>query len=282
MAIVTAKGAIPFIRKTLIYLLMSIGAVFVLFPFFWMIITALKPGDQIFKLNIAIQKPIFKNFIDVITDPTYPFWLFFLNSVIVSVCGASLSTWICSLAGYAFAKKEFYLKEHIFWALLATMMIPGMMYLVPQFAIITRLRWINTYRAMIIPHLASVFSMFLMRQYIETIPSSLIESAKIDGASELKVFVTIIVPLSKTAMTMVFLFSFLFYWSNFLWPLVVNTPESTKLTLPVGLALYKGQYEVFYGKLMAASCFSIIPIAIIFLFAQRIFIEGLTAGALKE
>ncbi|MDI6642194.1 MAG: ABC transporter permease subunit, partial [Elusimicrobiota bacterium] len=114
------------------------------------------------------------------------------------------------------------------------------------------------------------------------IPSSLIESAKIDGASELRVFSTIIMPLSKTVITMVFLFSFLFYWSNFLWPLVVNTPESTKLTLPVGLALYKGQYEVFYAKLMAASCFSIIPIAIIFLFAQRLFIEGLTAGAIKE
>ncbi|MEW6040977.1 MAG: carbohydrate ABC transporter permease [Elusimicrobiota bacterium] len=282
MATVTAKGAVASIKNTAIYLMMFAGAVFVMFPFFWMIIVALKPDGQAFKLNLIFQNPFWKNFADVLKNESYPFWMFFLNSVIVSTCGAALTTLICALAGYAFAKKNFILKETIFWALLATMMIPGMMYLVPQFALVTEFKWINTYQGMIVPHLANVFGVFLMRQYMETIPSSLLESARIDGASEIKIFTRIVLPLSVTIVTMLFLLSFLFHWSNFLWHLVVNTPESNKLTLPVGLALYKGQYEVFWSKLMAASCFSIVPIAILFTLAQRFFIEGLTAGAVKE
>jgi len=282
MATVIAKGTIPTIRKIIIYIFMIIGAIFVLFPFFWMIIVALKPEGHEFRFDLIFQKPIWKNFADVWQNESYPFWRFFLNSIIVSTIGATATTFLCALSGYAFAKKDFYLKEQLFWLLLSTMMIPGMMFLIPQFAIVTKLKWINTYQGMIVPHLANVFGVFLMRQYMETIPSSLIESAKIDGASELKIFFRLIVPLSITVITMLFLLSFLFHWSNFLWHLVVNTPESDKLTLPVGLALYRGQYEVFYTKLMAASCFSIVPIAILFVLAQRFFIEGLTAGAIKE
>jgi multiple sugar transport system permease protein len=156
------------------------------------------------------------------------------------------------------------------------------MFLVPQFAIVTKLGWINTYQGMVVPHLANVFGIFLMRQYMETIPTSVIESAKLDGAGEISIFVRLILPLSMTIVTMVFLLSFLFHWSNFLWHLVVNTPESDKLTLPIGLALFKGQYTSDWAKMMAASCFSIIPIAAIFVFAQKFFIEGLTSGAVKE
>ena len=282
MASVESKGLISTINRTLIYIFMIIGAVFVLFPFFWMIIVALKPEGQEFSFNLVFQKPILGNFIEVWQNEYYPFWRFFVNSLIVSTTGALATTLLCSMAGYAFAKKDFYLKEQLFWLLLSTMMIPGMMYLIPQFAVVTRLRWINTYQGMIVPHLGNVFGVFLMRQYMETIPSSLIESAKIDGAGEIKIFSRLILPLSITAVTMLFLLSFLFHWSNFLWHLVVNTPESNKLTLPVGLALYRGQYEIFYTKLMAASCFSIIPIAFLFILGQRFFIEGLTTGAVKE
>jgi len=282
MPTVTARGAMPAVKNAVIYAFMLIGAIFVLFPFFWMIIVALKPDGQAFKFNLILENPFWKNFAEVWGNESYPFWKFFMNSLIVSTAGAALTTFVCALAGYAFAKKDFFLKETIFWGLLATMMIPGMMYLVPQFAIVTKLNWINTYQGMIVPHLANVFGVFLMRQYMETIPTSLLESAKIDGASEIKIFTKIVLPLSITIVTMLFLLSFLFHWSNFLWHLVVNTPESDKLTLPVGLALYKGQYEVFWNKLMAASCFSIIPIAALFVLAQRFFIEGLTTGAVKE
>lgn len=269
-------------KKTFLYVALAVGAVFVLFPFFWMILVALKPDEQVFALNFILQKPLLKNFVDIWTNPSYPFGRFFVNSLIVATSGGFFTALFCSLGGYVFAKKDFYFKEQIFWILLATMMIPGMMFLVPQFAIVTKLGWINTYSGMVVPHLANVFGIFLMRQYMETIPTSIIESAKIDGAGEWQIFWRLIVPLSMTIITMVFLLSFLFHWSNFLWHLVVNTPESDKLTLPIGLALFKGQYTSDWAKMMAASCFSIIPIALIFVVAQKFFIEGLTSGAVKE
>ncbi|MDI6757184.1 MAG: carbohydrate ABC transporter permease [Endomicrobiia bacterium] len=269
-------------KKTFLYVALAVGAVFVLFPFFWMILVALKPDEQVFALNFILQKPLLKNFVDIWTNPSYPFGRFFVNSLVVATSGGFFTALFCSLGGYVFAKKDFYFKEQIFWILLATMMIPGMMFLVPQFAIVTKLGWINTYSGMVVPHLANVFGIFLMRQYMETIPTSIIESAKIDGAGEWQIFWRLIVPLSMTIITMVFLLSFLFHWSNFLWHLVVNTPESDKLTLPIGLALFKGQYTSDWAKMMAASCFSIIPIALIFVVAQKFFIEGLTSGAVKE
>ncbi len=276
------KKTMGLLKKSFLYSALAAGSVFVLFPFFWMIFIAFKPDEHVFALNFVLQHPLFKNFIDIWTNPSYPFGRFFVNSVIVAVSGGLFTTFFCSLGGYVFAKKNFYLKEQIFWTLLATMMIPGMMFLVPQFAIVTKLGWVNTYSGMIVPHLANVFGIFLMRQYMETIPTSVIESAKIDGANEWQIYYTLIVPLSMTIITMVFLLSFLFHWSNFLWHLVVNTPESDKLTLPIGLALFKGQYTADWAKMMAAACFSIIPIAAIFVFAQKFFIEGLTSGAVKE
>ena len=269
-------------RKVIVYIFLTIAAFVVLFPFIWMIIVSCKEEGEVFKLSLVFAKPWYKNFVEVWKNESYPFWRYFINSVIVSTSGGLITTLICAMGGYVFAKKNFYLKEQLFWFLLSTMMLPGMIFFVPQFAIVTKLKWMNTYQGMVLPHVASVFGLFLMRQYMQTIPDEIIESAKIDGAGELQVFIKLIIPLSITVLTMQFLLSFLFHWSNFLWQLVVNTPESDKLTLPVGLALFRGQYEVYWTKLMAGACYSIIPIAVLFFFAQRYFIEGITAGALKE
>ncbi|RLD18462.1 MAG: carbohydrate ABC transporter permease [Caldiserica bacterium] len=270
-----------FIKRVILFIILSIGAIIVLFPFFWMLYIALKSPGKEFVLDFSFVKPFYANFLRVWKNESFPFGRFFLNSLIVATSGATLTALFCSMGGYVFAKKNFYLKEFLFWIMLSTLMVPGMMYMVPQFAIVTKLGWINTYKGMVIPHVASVFGLFLLRQHIETIPDSLISSAKIDGASEWQIFRTIIVPLSLPVITTVFLLTFLFQWTNFLWQLVVNTPESMKLTLPVGLALFRGQYQTQWCLLMAASSFSIIPIAILFLIAQRFFIEGLTAGAIK-
>jgi len=222
------------------------------------------------------------NFVKVIKNKDFPFGRFFLNSLIVATGAALLTVIICTMGGYAFAKKEFWLRDEIFWVLFATMLIPGMIYMVPQFAIVTKLRWINTYQGMIVPHLANIFGLYLMKQYIETIPNSLFESARIDGASEWQIFIKIVVPLAVPVMVTLFLLVFLFQWSNFLWQLIVNTPDSPLRTLPVGLALFKGQYGVKWEMMMAGASFSIIPITLLFLFAQRFFIEGITGGAVKE
>lgn len=270
------------IKRVIIYILMFLGAIIVLFPLFWMIYTALKPSGEELKLSLKFNKPLLKNFIVVWTNPDFPFWRYFLNSVVVATFGATFSTFFAGLGGYVFAKKNFFLKEILFWGLLSTIMVPGLMFFIPQFAIVTKLHWVNTYTGMVVPHLANVFGIFLVRQYMETIPDSIIESARIDGAGEFTIFRRLMVPLSISILTALFLTSFLFHWSNFLWHLVVNTPDSTKLTLPVGLATFQGQYAIEWAKLMAASCFSVVPIAILFVFAQRFFIEGLTAGAIKE
>lgn len=223
-----------------------------------------------------------KNFLKVLNNKDFPFGYFFLNSMIVSVGTALLTVLFCTMAGYAFAKKDFFMKDKLFGGLLSTMMIPGMIFMVPQFAIVNKFGWINTYQGMIVPHLANIFGLFLLKQYISTIPNSLFEAATIDGASEFQIFRIIIIPLSLPVMVTLFLMTFVGQWGNFLWQLIVNTPDSPYRTLPVGLALFKGQYSQDWEMMMAGACFSIIPIAIIFLIAQRFFIEGMTSGAVKE
>ena len=223
-----------------------------------------------------------QNFARVLTNKDFPFGRFFLNSLVVASGTAFLTVVICTMGGYVFAKKNFFLRDKLFGALLSTMLIPGMIFMVPQFAIVNKLGWINSYVGMMVPHLANIFGLFLMKQYISTIPNSLFEAATIDGANELQLFKIIIIPLSLPVMVTLFLMTFVMQWGNFLWQLIVNTPDSVYRTLPVGLALFRGQYGQDWEMMMAGACFSIIPIAILFLAAQRVFIEGMTSGAVKE
>ena len=224
----------------------------------------------------------FENFKLVLDNPDFQFGKFFVNSVIVSTLCAFLTALLCTMAGYAFAKKDFIFREKLFLLLLGSMMIPGMIFMVPQFAITAKFGWINTYWGMVIPHLGNVFGVFLIRQYIKTIPNSLFEAATIDGANEFQIFRIIIIPLAMPIIVTLFLLTFLGQWSNFLWQLIVNTPDSPCRTLPVGMALFKGQYAIAWERIMAGSCFSIVPIAILFLVAQKFFMEGMTGGAVKE
>jgi len=222
------------------------------------------------------------NFKEVFNNQDFPFKRFFLNSLIVSLVSAFITVIICSMGGYIFSKKPFPGSDKVFKALLSSMMIPGMIFMVPQFALVNKFHWINTYAGMIVPHLGNVFGLFLMKQYIDTIPDSLFGAAKIDGASEWQIFRHIIMPLSKSITITLFIMVFAFQWNNFLWQLIVNTPDSAYRTLPVGLALFRGQYAIEWEKMMAAACFSVVPIAILFLFAQKQFIAGMTGGAVKE
>ena len=277
-----------FVKYSFLYLFLTLGAFIVLYPVIWMFFEAFK--EEKYAISFAIFPQHFDmaslrdfytlaNFKEIITK--FNFGKYFVNSLIVATGSAVLTVIISTMAGYVFSKKDFWGKDYLFNMLLATVMVPGMIFMVPQFAIINKLGWINTYKGMIIPHLANVFGVFLLKQYIDQIPNSLLESAKIDGASEYQVFKTIIVPLTIPIMATLFLLTFLGQWSNFLWQLIVNTPDSPYLTLPVGLALFKGQYYTRWTLMMAASCFSVLPIAFLFLIAQRFFIEGMTRGAVK-
>ncbi|HNY12216.1 MAG TPA: carbohydrate ABC transporter permease [Candidatus Wallbacteria bacterium] len=272
------------ITKAILYAFLTLGALVVLFPLFWMILTAFKVSGTAFKLhffpNAGEKLYTFENFSKVLSE--FSFMKYFFNSIIVASLAAIFATAFSCMAGYVFAKKEFIFKEYLFYLLVATMMIPGMMYLVPQFVITIKLGWFDTYQGLIIPHLANIFGVFMMRQFMRSIPDSLIEAARLDGASEWQIFTIIIVPLAMPIIVTLLLLTFLFHWSNFIWQLVITKPGSSILTLPVGLAYFSGPHGSEWEMMMAASCFSIIPIAVLFLVAQNFFIEGMTKGAVKE
>lgn len=252
-------------------------------------VEGLQPGDYSYRFQYArswseglAELYTYKNFIAILFNKDFPFLRFFLNSLIVSTLAALFTVALCTMGGYVFAKKNFYGKQAIFYLFLGTMLVPGLIFMVPQFVIVTKLGWINSYAGMFVPHLANVFGLYLLRQYIETIPDSLFEAARIDGASEWQQFSLVAVPLSMPIMVTLFLLVFVGQWSNFLWQYITNTPDSPLRTLPVGLALFKGQYDIRWEQMMAGACFSVLPITILFLFAQRFFIEGMTSGGVKE
>ena len=290
-----------FLKMWFLYEALTLGTAVVLFPFFWMLCTSFKPAGQELvinkenPLNIVPMQPTLRNFKKVlkmdeeskattdVIEQKKNFGTYFLNSLLVATTAAFLVTLFAAMGGYVFSKKEFPYKKEAFLVLLGTMMIPGMMFMVPQFFMVCQMGLFGTKWAMFLPHLASVFGVFLLKQFMDTIPSSLLESAQIDGASEWQVFRVVIVPLSYPIILTLFLLTFLFHWSNFLWQLIVTNFENPlSITLPVGLALFRGQYTSDLGLIMSASCFSIVPIAVLFLFAQRYFIEGMTQGAVKE
>lgn len=222
------------------------------------------------------------NFKRIISSDDFDFGRYFINSLVVATSAALLTVFICLLAGYAFATKQFHFREKLFALFLGSMLIPGMIFMVPQFSITIQLGMMNTYQGMVIPHLANVFGLFLLRQYISQIPKDLFNAAEIDGASEVAIFRTIVIPLCLPIMVTLFLLVFVGQWSNFLWQLIVNTGDSLVVTLPVGLQQFKGQFGTQWERIMAGACFSILPIAALFLALQRYFLEGLTAGAVKE
>ncbi len=294
-----------FLKKMLVYEALTLGVCVVLFPFFWMLCTAFKPSGQELVINtsnpfdIVPTSPTLNNFRRVLkiddkakemmakfNDPIENkknFGTYFMNSLLVSTTAAFLVTLFASMGAYVFSKKNLPYKDKIFKVLLMSMMIPGMMFMVPQFFMICKMGLFGTKWAMFLPHLASVFGIFMLKQFMDTIPDSLLEAAQIDGASEWQVFRIVIIPLSMPIILTLFLLTFLSNWSNFLWQLIVTDFENPlSVTLPVGLALFRGQYTSELGLIMSASCFSIVPIAVLFLFAQRYFIEGMTAGAVKE
>lgn len=275
------------LRRVLLWLAIAALASFALLPLFWMFVTALKKEGMGLSTEIIPRAGLgelytLKNFTAILGDPDFPFFRFFINSVLVAGSTALLSTAICFMSAYAFARKSFAGKELIYGLLMASMMVPGMIFMVPQFALVAEFGWMNTWQALVIPHTANVFGIFLLRQAIERIPKSLFEAAEVDGASDWQTMYLVIVPLVSPVLLTLVLLTFLGQWSNFLWQLIVNTPDSNWITLPVGISLFKGQYSIAWEKMMAASVISVLPVLLLFLFLQRYIISGLTQGGVKE
>ncbi|MBI5155154.1 carbohydrate ABC transporter permease, partial [Candidatus Poribacteria bacterium] len=222
------------------------------------------------------------NFRSILASEDFHFGKYFWNSLVVATSASLLTVLICTLAGYAFAQRQFHFRDQLFVILLGSMLVPGMIFMVPQFSITLKFGMMDSYAGMVVPHLANVFGLFLLRQYVSQIPRDLFNAAEIDGAREYQVFQNIVIPICLPIMVTLFLLVFVTQWSNFLWQLIINTGRSPYITLPVGLQQFKGQNANEWEKIMAGACFSIVPIAALFLSLQRYFLEGLTAGAVKE
>ena len=244
-------------------------------------------GNQLF-LQLTIHQPPYLSIVwDKFTSnyrnlwKTVPYNRYFINSVFIATASTLLTLFFCSLGGYAFAKYQFRGQKILFGILLASMMVPFQVLLVPLFGLMYDVGWLNSYKAIIIPFSVGAFGVFLMRQFIVTIPSELIDAARIDGCSEFGIYYRIVLPIIKPALGALTIYSFLGSWNGYLWPLIILRDEA-KYTLPIGLANLVGIYRQDYGMLMAGTLLSLMPIVILFLAMQREFVQGITLGSVKE
>lgn len=272
--------------NTFAYALLVLGGITMILPFLWMLSTSLKSSSSVFVFKLSdiqwVPNPLYlKNYIDV--WKVVPFAKFYLNSIFVCVCVTFGQVATSSLAAYAFARLKFPGRDKLFFAYLATMMIPGSVTMIPVFALMRQFGWIDTYKALIIPAIFSAYGTFLLRQFFMTIPRDLEDAAKIDGCSLWGIFRQVILPLSKTAIATLTIFVSLGNWVSFMWPLLV-TNSIEKKTLPIGLAYFQELYQYAqpdWGLLMAGSLITMVPVVIVFLFNQRFFVEGIKMTGMK-
>ncbi|MGC8594152.1 MAG: carbohydrate ABC transporter permease [Candidatus Kryptoniota bacterium] len=262
-------------------LALVVSAVVVLIPFIWMLTTSFMHSGESFSYPPRFIPEHFTLEQYQILFRRLHFTINFLNSFTVASLLTLSSLTVNSLAGYAFAKYMFKGKKILFSTFLATMAIPGQVGMLPVFLILRNLGLLNTYWALILPGTFSAFSIFFFRQYMITIPNELIDSARIDGCGDFRIYWQIILPLSRPALVTLGLFTFLGTWNDFMWPLIVMNKDSM-YTLPVALANLMGEHAPDTELMMAGSVVTTLPIMILFLFLQKSYISGLIAGSLKE
>lgn len=266
--------------KFMTYVVIILGCIITLLPFIWMISTSLKPLSEVFKMppEFIPRTVQFSNYLDVANQ--IPIGRYFFNSVIIAsiVTIGTLITTI--LAAFAFSKMNFWGRDLIFSILIGTMMVPGELTLIPNYITIAKLGWINTYAGLTVPWTISVFSIFLLRQFFLTIPSSLYHAAKLDGCSDFRFLWRIMVPVAKPALITIALLKIVNSWNEFLWPLIVTNLPNMR-TLPVGIMNFTSEAGGNYNLLMAASTIVIIPILIIYFFLQKYIISGMTKSGIK-
>jgi multiple sugar transport system permease protein len=262
-----------------LHALLIAGSVVMLLPFAWMLSTSLKLPPQTFTYPpVWIPSPIaWQNYVKTVT--VMPFGRFYLNSLIVTISVTLLQILTSSLAAFAFARMRFPGRNLLFLLYLATLMIPFQVTMIPNFIVVRTLGWYDTYQALILPPAFSAFSTFLLRQYFMGIPRDLDEAARIDGASSLRIWWQVIMPLAGPAIAALATFVSLNTWNDFLWPLIItNSPEMR--TLPVGLSTFQGQFKTDWNLLMAGSVIAMLPVLLVYIIGQRWFIRGITLSGL--
>lgn len=246
-------------------------------PFVYMLLMSFRSTVNAYDFRFGISNLTIEQYVTIFEDPV--FVRYFFNSVYVAGAGVILTLFTSCTAGYAFAKFRFKGNDKLFFLLILTLLVPSKAIMVPLYIVVKGLGWINTYKALILP-IPTAFGVFLMRQTILGIPEELIESAKLDGASNVKILRKIILPLTRSAMMTLSIVTFIGAWNNFLWPLIVATKDEMR-TLPLALTTMKTQYEIDVGLLMACAVVSFVPTFIVYLVLQSKFEEGVALSGLK-
>ena len=270
----TALGAIVVL---IILIVLALGAVA---PLYWMFATSLTPSALTvrFPPELIPSAPTLRNYELVLAQPNFLRWV--INSFVQATSVTFVTVATASMAGYALAKLPFRGAKTLFWLFILSMMLPFEAILVPLFLVVTRLGLVDSYLGLILPLLVTPFAIFLMKQFIQTLPTELLDAARVDGASELRIYWNVVLPLVRPGLAFLGIITFVAQWNSFVWPLVV-TRSSEMRTLQVGLVLIREQEPLFYGLHMAAAVLAAIPVIVVFFAFQRYFLRGVTVGALK-
>jgi len=262
------------------YTLLTVAAISAIYPFAWMISTSLKTNFGVLQTPPSlIPDPLTgENYLRV--GEVFPVWRFFFNSLYVGLVSTALQVLSCAMGAYAFSRLQWKGREAVFLLYLGTMMIPFQVTMVPLFILIKWLGWADTHWALIVPSIFSAFGTFLLRQSMLTLPRDLEEAAFIDGASHWTVFTRIILPLSKPSLGTLTVFSFMGNWNSFLWPMVIINSRKL-MTLPLGLANLHGRWSSEWNLVMAGAVISVVPVILVYLFAQKSFVKGAILSGLK-
>ena len=268
------------LEKVLTYIVFIITAIFILAPFIWILLTALKSPEEVFANPPVIipNKLQWQNFIEVFKLKNFS--RYFLNSVVITIVITAGELITTILAAFAFSNLDFKGKDIIFTLLIGTMMVPGEVLLIPNFVTLSKIKWINTYKALIIPWCTSVTSIFFLRQYFFNIPKQLYYAAKVDNCSDFKYLIKVVIPIARPAIFTIAILKIINSWNSFMWPLIMTNSEKMR-TLPIILAKFSSEVGMDYHMLMAASTIIITPMIIIFIFLSKYIINGVSKGGIK-
>ncbi|WP_245579446.1 carbohydrate ABC transporter permease [Halonatronum saccharophilum] len=268
------------IKKSLLYIVLFLGVLITFFPFFYMFVLATRSRAEIFSSTQTLWfGDHFINNLQILRD-SVPIFRNLFNSIFVATIGTAFTMFFCALGGYGFAKYDFKWKDKLFFAMLATMMIPGLLSIIPWFIMMNYFGWMDTFYPFIIPGIANAFGIFLMRQFMESIPGDIIDAARIDGCGEFEIFCRIILPISKTGLSALGILTFLGSWNALMGPLLILQSEEM-WTLPVALTRLADSAGVDYGATMVGASIAVVPIIVVFVIGSKKFMAGMLEGATK-
>ena len=269
------------INHLIVHLILLAGVAVVVFPFLWMILTSFKTSGEAMKIPPTIFPEKFvTTAYHTIVSSAIPFGTVYMNTIISTVVTTIVQIAFCSMAGYAFGRIDFPFKNAIFVLILSVLMVPGQIFLIPQYQIIQKMGLLDTIPALFMPNLFSAFGTFLLRQFFMSLPKELEEAAIVDGCGRFRIFGQIMLPLLKPGIVALAIFTIKFAWNDFMWPLIVNT-SMEKMTLGPALSTLQGQYTTEYPMQMAGAVLAVVPLIVIFFLFQKQFIEGVAQSGIK-